>query len=71
MLPIFDNIVSRPLIRKKKPAELFAEAMQEYRKPKRAEFDLVQSTKLALFGMQVVDGKLTTVDSHLKEKFPK
>lgn len=61
-----------PIVDKKKtPAELFAEAMRAYRKPTRHEFDQMQTGKLASFGIQVINGKITTVDSHLTQKFPK
>lgn len=60
-----------PLKKKKSPAELFAEAMQAYRRPTRHDFDQVQTAKLASFGIQVINGKITTVDSHLAQKFPK
>ncbi len=31
------------------------------------EFDLIQSAKLAMYGILVRDGKPTTVDQHLKK----
>lgn len=65
-LPIIDSSRLKTLTRGRKPAELFAQAMRGYKKPRPEEFDFIQSTKLGAFGMKVVNGKLTTIDSHLK-----